>query len=46
MNEQMKMTYKAHPLSFVMKLLVWICAAATVGVFLMLVGYVLVRGVP
>ena len=42
----MKMTYKAHPLSFVMKLLVWICAAATVGVFLMLVGYVLVRGVP
>ena len=40
------MTYKAHPLSFVMKLLVWICAAATVGVFLMLVGYVLVRGVP
>lgn len=46
MNEQMKMTYKAHPLSFVMKLLVWICAAAIVGVFLMLVGYVLVRGVP
>ncbi len=46
MNEQMKMTYKAHPFSFVMKLLVWICAAATVGVFLMLVGYVLVRGVP
>lgn len=46
MNEQMKMTYKAHPLSFMMKLLVWICAAATVGVFLMLVGYVLVRGVP
>lgn len=42
----MKMTYKAHPLSFVMKLLVWICAAETVGVFLMLVGYVLVRGVP
>ena len=40
------MTYKAHPLSLVMKALVWISAALSVAVFVTLVGYVLIKGVP
>ncbi|MCD7740727.1 MAG: phosphate ABC transporter permease PstA [Ruminococcus sp.] len=45
MEQQLK-TYKAHPLSLVLKILVWAAAALTVAVFLILVGYILVRGVP
>lgn len=40
------MTYKAHPMSFIMKLLIGICAVLTTAVFLMLAGYVLIKGVP
>ncbi|MFT3951028.1 MAG: phosphate ABC transporter permease PstA [Oscillospiraceae bacterium] len=40
------MTWKAHPASFVFFLLTCAAAAAAVGVFLLLIGYILVRGVP
>lgn len=39
-------TYKAHPLSFLFMLLVWIAAALTAAVFITVVGYVLITGIP
>lgn len=39
-------TYKAHPLSFLFMLLVWIAAALTAAVFIAVVGYVLITGIP
>ncbi|MCD7726739.1 MAG: phosphate ABC transporter permease PstA [Ruminococcus sp.] len=45
MSEKMK-TYKAHPMSFVFMLLSVIAIAITVLVFIMIVGYILVRGIP
>lgn len=39
-------TYKKHPLSFLFMLLVWIAAALTAAVFIAVVGYVLIKGIP
>lgn len=39
-------TYKTHPLSFIFMLLVWIAAALTAAVFIAVVGYVLIKGIP
>ena len=39
-------TYKAHPLSFMFMLLVWVAAALTAAVFIAVVGYVLITGIP
>ncbi|MDL2324306.1 phosphate ABC transporter permease PstA [Ruminococcaceae bacterium OttesenSCG-928-A16] len=38
--------YRHQPLSLFLKLLVWLSIALTVGAFVLLVGYVLVMGVP
>lgn len=40
------LTYKKHPLSFVFFLLVCLAAIITVLVFLFLVGYIIIKGVP
>lgn len=45
MSEKMK-TYKAHPMSFVFSLLTKLAISITVAVFLLIVGYVIIRGVP
>ena len=39
-------TYKAHPLPFLFMLLVWVAAALTAAVFIAVVGYVLITGIP
>lgn len=39
-------TYKAHPLSFLFMLVVWVAAALTAAVFIAVVGYVLITGIP
>ena len=39
-------TYKRTPLSFVLLLLVCLSAVITVGVLAMLIGYILIRGIP
>ena len=39
-------TYKRTPLSFVLLLLVCLSAVITVGVLVMLTGYILIRGIP
>lgn len=39
-------TYKAHPMSFLFMLLVWVAAALTAAVFIAVVGYVLITGIP
>lgn len=39
-------TYKKHPLSFLFMLLAWLAAALTAAVFLAVVGYVLIKGIP
>lgn len=38
--------YKRRPGSLALRLLVWIAAAATAAMFLFLVGYILVKGIP
>lgn len=38
--------YKKRPASLALLLLVWLCAAVTITVFLGLVGYILVQGIP
>ncbi len=45
MSQQMK-TYKAHPMSLVFNIITKIALVLTVGVFVMIVGYVLITGVP
>lgn len=45
MEEKMK-TYKKHPLSLVFKIITVVAITITVAVFLLIVGYVLVKGVP
>lgn len=39
-------TYKKHPLSFLFMLLAWLAAALTAAVFIAVVGYVLIKGIP
>lgn len=39
-------TYRKHPLSLVMFLIVLLCAFITIGVLLFLIGYILVTGIP
>lgn len=45
MSERIK-TYKKHPMSFVFAIIAVLSIAVTVAVFLMIVGYILIRGVP
>lgn len=45
MSERLK-TYKRHPLSFVYAALTVIAITLTVAVFLFIVGYILIRGIP
>lgn len=45
MREKFK-TYKKHPLSFLFFLLVSLAVILTVSVFLFLVGYIIIKGVP
>lgn len=45
MSERIK-TYKKHPMSFVFAIIAALAIAITVAVFLMIVGYILIRGVP
>lgn len=45
MSERIK-TYKKHPMSFVFAIIAALAIAVTVAVFLMIVGYILIRGVP
>lgn len=40
------MSYKKHPMSFVLLVLVLISALITVGVLISLVGYILIKGIP
>lgn len=39
-------TYKNKPLSLLLLLLVWLCAAATVGIIIFLLAYILINGIP
>lgn len=39
-------TYKTHPLSFVFMIITKVAIALTMGIFLLLVGYVCVKGIP
>ncbi|MFV0412219.1 MAG: phosphate ABC transporter, permease protein PstA, partial [Oscillospiraceae bacterium] len=39
-------TARRYPLSFILKLLVWLSAAITVGLLVSLVGYILIMGIP
>lgn len=45
MSERIK-TYKKHPMSFVFAIIAVLAIVITVAVFLMIVGYILIRGVP
>lgn len=45
MSERMK-TYKAHPMSFAFSILTKIAVTVTIGIFVMIVGYVIIKGVP
>lgn len=45
MSERIK-TYKKHPMSFVFAIIAVLAIAVTVTVFLMIVGYILIKGVP
>lgn len=44
-SEKMR-TYKAHPLSLVFSILTKLAVAITIGVFFLIVGYVLIKGIP
>lgn len=45
MGEKMR-TYKAHPLSLVFSVIVKAAVAVTIGIFVMIAGYVIIKGVP
>lgn len=45
MSERIK-TYKKHPMSFVFAVIAVLAIVITAAVFLMIVGYILIRGVP
>ena len=45
MKEKLK-TYKKHPLSFAFFLLVCLAVIITISVFIILVGYIIIKGVP
>lgn len=44
-SQKMK-EYRSQPLSLFLKLIVWLSIIITIGAFLLLVGYVLIKGVP
>lgn len=44
--KQKLQTYKSHPLSLILFILVVLSAVITVGVLLILVGYILIKGIP
>lgn len=46
MNKQQWGTYRRHPGSFALHILVVLSAAITVGVLVVLVGYILIKGIP
>ncbi len=45
MSEKMK-TYKAHPMSLVFSILTKIAVTITIAIFFLIVGYVIIKGVP
>lgn len=45
MSEKMR-TYKAHPLSLAFSVIVKTAVAVTIGIFVMIAGYVIIKGVP
>lgn len=45
MSEKMR-TYKTHPLSFAFSILTKVAVFITIGLFVMIVGYVVINGVP
>lgn len=45
MSEKMK-TYKKHPLALVFAIITILCITITVAVFLFIVGYILIKGIP
>ncbi len=45
MSEKMR-TYKAHPLSLAFSVIVKAAVAVTIGIFVMIAGYVIIKGVP
>ena len=44
--QQRMQSYRRNPLSFLLFSLVCVAAAITLGVLLLLIGYILVRGIP
>lgn len=38
--------YKNHPISFLVKIILWLSTAITVGVVIAIVGYILIKGIP
>ena len=45
MSDRMK-TYKTHPMSLVFNILTKIAVVLTISVFVLIVGYVVIKGVP
>lgn len=45
-REEKMRTYKAHPLSLVFNIFAKVAVCLTIGVFFLIVGYVLIRGIP
>lgn len=45
-NAQIKKTYRSHPASFGFSILVKAAAGVTIAIFFLLVGYVVIKGVP
>lgn len=45
MSEKMR-TYNAHPLSFAFSVIAKTAVAVTIGIFVMIAGYVIIKGVP
>lgn len=38
--------YRNHPFSFLVKILLWLCAIITMGVVIAIIGYILIKGIP
>ncbi|MEG2000401.1 MAG: phosphate ABC transporter permease PstA [Evtepia sp.] len=43
---QRKKSYRGHPISLILRILVSVAAATTVGILIVLVGYIVIRGIP
>lgn len=38
--------YRNHPFSFLVKILLWLCAFTTIGIVVAIIGYILIKGIP